>query len=44
MSNLDVFDLFNRDYSREQLETMSLRDGCLPRATTRCCTPRPRSG
>ena len=29
MSNLDVFDLFNRDYSREQLETMSLRDWLL---------------
>src|SRR5436305_14776170 len=26
---LDVFDLFNRDYSREQLETMSLRDWLL---------------
>ena len=22
MSNLDVFDLFNRDYSREQLESL----------------------
>ena len=29
MSNLDVFDLFNRDYSREKLETMSLRDWLL---------------
>src|SRR5215813_5779835 len=29
MSNLDVFDLFHRDYSREQLETMSLRDWLL---------------
>jgi serine protein kinase len=29
MSNLDVFELFNRDYSREQLETMSLRDWLL---------------
>ena len=30
MSNVqDVFDLFNRDYSREQLETMSLRDWLL---------------
>ena len=29
MSNLDVFDLFNRDYSREQWETMSLRDWLL---------------
>ena len=29
MSNLDVFDLFNRAYSREQLETMSLRDWLL---------------
>ena len=29
MNNLDVFDLFNRDYSREQLETMSLRDWLL---------------
>src|SRR5262249_11408376 len=29
MSDLDVFDLFNRDYSREQLETMSLRDWLL---------------
>ena len=29
MSNLDVFDLFNRDYSRERLETMSLRDWLL---------------
>ena len=29
MTNLDVFDLFNRDYSREQLETMSLRDWLL---------------
>jgi serine protein kinase len=29
MSNLDVFDLFSRDYSREQLETMSLRDWLL---------------
>ncbi len=30
MSNmLDVFDLFNRDYSREQVETMSLRDWLL---------------
>ncbi|MDE2475625.1 MAG: PrkA family serine protein kinase [Alphaproteobacteria bacterium] len=26
---MDVFDLFNRDYSREQLETMSLRDWLL---------------
>ena len=32
MSNLDVFDLFNRDYSREQLETMSLRDWLLAAA------------
>ena len=29
MSDLDVFDLFNRAYSREQLETMSLRDWLL---------------
>jgi serine protein kinase len=29
MNNLDVFDLFNRDYSREKLETMSLRDWLL---------------
>ena len=29
MSDLDVFDLFNRDYTREQLETMSLRDWLL---------------
>ena len=29
MSDLDVFDLFNRGYSREQLETMSLRDWLL---------------
>src|ERR1041385_2465178 len=29
MSNLDVFDLFNRAYPREQLETMSLRDWLL---------------
>jgi serine protein kinase len=29
MSNLDVFDLFNRDYTRGRLETMSLRDWLL---------------
>src|ERR1700752_300596 len=29
MSDLDVFDLFNQAYSREQLETMSLRDWLL---------------
>jgi serine protein kinase len=29
MSNLDVFDLFRRDYSREKVETMSLRDWLL---------------
>ena len=29
MSDFDVFDLFNRAYSREQLETMSLRDWLL---------------
>jgi serine protein kinase len=29
MSDLDVFDLFHRAYSREQLETMSLRDWLL---------------
>ena len=29
MSTLDVFDVFSRDYARERLETMSLRDWLL---------------
>ena len=29
MSTLDVFDIFSRDYARERLETMSLRDWLL---------------
>ncbi len=29
MSNLDVFDMFTRDYARERFETMSLRDWLL---------------
>src|ERR1700742_5085477 len=29
MSNLDVFDIFTRDYARERFETMSLRDWLL---------------
>src|ERR1700749_538320 len=29
MSNLDVFDIFTRDYAREKFETMSLRDWLL---------------
>src|ERR1700722_19275671 len=29
MSTLDVFDMFSRDYARERLETMSLRDWLL---------------
>src|ERR1700749_3930421 len=41
MSNLDVFDIFTRDYARERFETMSLRDWLLAPRDDKMLYPAP---